>query len=74
MDNVYDQISIILDGAAVFENIPRSTTAYFSPALSFFVGPGNNKVVEIDDVSVKAFYSIEDRQQWFTLFNEDFEW
>jgi hypothetical protein len=61
MDNVYDRISVILDGQLVFENIPRSPMAYFSTALSFTVGPGNAKEVEIDDVSVSAFYSGEER-------------
>jgi len=73
MDNVYDRISVILDGKLVFENIPRSPMAYFSPALSIAVGSGNGKEVEIDNVSVSAFYSLEDKRQWITLFNDDFE-
>jgi RHS repeat-associated protein len=60
MDNVYDRISIILDGKLVFENIPRSPMAYFSPVISLSVGPGNANEVEIDDVSVSAFYAQEE--------------
>jgi len=37
--------------------------AYFSPALSFAVGPGKANNVEIDDVSVSAFYSQEESIQ-----------
>jgi RHS repeat-associated protein len=73
MDNVYDRISVILDGSLVFDNIPRSEMAYFSPALSFSVGPGNANHIEIDDVVVWAFYSQDNGIQWFPLFREDFE-
>ncbi len=72
MDNVYDRISVILDGKLIFESVPRSSMAYFSPALSFAVGPGNANNVEIDNVSVSAFYSFDGKPQWMTLFNEDF--
>jgi len=72
MDNVYDRISVILDSQLVFENIPRSPMAYFSPALSFSVGPGKANNVEIDNVSVSAFYSQENNIQWLPLFREDF--
>jgi hypothetical protein len=47
--------------------------AYFSPAISFSVGPGNASDVEIDDVAVIAFYSHENKNQWYKLFTEDFE-
>jgi hypothetical protein len=57
IDNVYDRIYVILDGLLVFENIPRSEMAYFSPALSLSVGPGNANDIEIDDVSVSAYFS-----------------
>jgi RHS repeat-associated protein len=60
MDNVYDRISVILDGVLVFESIPRSPMAYFSPAISFSVGPGSPHDVEIDDVSVSALYAQEE--------------
>jgi hypothetical protein len=72
MDNVYDRISVILDGKLVFENIPRDAMAYFSPAISFSFGPDNASEVEIDDVFVRAFYSLENEKKWFTLFFEDF--
>ena len=61
MDNVYDRISVILDGKLVFDSIPRSPMAYFSPALSFAVGPGIDTDVEIDNVAVRAWYSLEDK-------------
>jgi len=72
MDNVYDRISVILDEVLVFESVPRSSMAYFSPAISLSVGPGNANEVEVDDVSVIAFYLLEGKQLWTTLFNEDF--
>jgi RHS repeat-associated protein len=72
MDNVYDRISVILDGKLVFESVPRLPMAYFSPALSFVVGTGNVNEVEIDDVSVSAFYSLEDKNHLITLFKDDF--
>jgi RHS repeat-associated protein len=56
----------------VFGNIPRSPMAYFSPAISFSMGPGNANHIEIDHVSVSAFYLLEGKQQWATLFREDF--
>ena len=56
----------------MFESVPRSPMAYFSPALSFSVGPGKTKSVEIDDVSVSASYSSDGKPQWMTLFHEDF--
>jgi hypothetical protein len=59
MDNVYDRISVILDGEIVFENIPRDAMTYFSPALSFSMGPGKANDVEIDDVVVQALYTQE---------------
>jgi RHS repeat-associated protein len=68
MDNVYDRISVILDGKLVFESIPRLPMAYFSPALSFAVGPGNGNHVEIDDVSVSAFYAHEENFKGNTTF------
>ncbi len=74
MDNVYDRISVILDGVLVFESILRWPIVYFSPALSFSVGPDNASHIEIDDVSVSAFYSLEEKNQWITLFNDDFQW
>jgi RHS repeat-associated protein len=72
MDNVYDRISVILDGKLVFESIPRSPMAYFSPAISFSVGAGQLTKVEIDDVVVRAWYSQDNGIQWFPLFREDF--
>jgi RHS repeat-associated protein len=72
MDNVYDRISVKLNGVLVFESIPRSPMDYFSPALSFAVGPNSKNDIEVDDVSVSAFYLLEGKQQWTTLFNEDF--
>jgi RHS repeat-associated protein len=60
MDNVYDRISVILDGKLVFESVPRSPMGYFSPAISLSVGPGNANEIEIDDVSVSAFYAQEE--------------
>ncbi|NIM13622.1 MAG: hypothetical protein GTO45_16010, partial [Candidatus Aminicenantes bacterium] len=74
MDNVYDRISVILDGVLVFENILHWPMTYFSPALSFSVGPDNTNHIEIDDVFVSAFYSLEEKNQWLTLFNDDFQW
>jgi hypothetical protein len=53
MDNVYDRISVILDGVLVFDSIPRSPMAYFSPALSFCVGAGQPAEVDVDDVVVR---------------------
>jgi hypothetical protein len=63
MDNVYDRVSVILNGKLVFESIPRSPMAYCSPALSFSVGPGNANEIEINDVSVSAFYYQENSIQ-----------
>jgi hypothetical protein len=68
MDNVYDRISVILDGVLVFDNIPRSPMAYFSPAISFSVGPGTQNEVEIDNVSVSAFYPHEENIKGNTSF------
>jgi RHS repeat-associated protein len=73
MDNVYDCISVIMDGSLVFENIPKTQSPRFSPAISFSMESNNSGSIEIDDVVVKAFYSTEDNVQWLTLFNEDFE-
>ena len=69
---VYDRISVILDGELVFEDSPMGAMAYFSPALSVCVGAGLDTEVEIDDVAVKAFYSLEEKSQWITLFKDDF--
>jgi hypothetical protein len=63
IDNAYDQVSVILDDSIVFENIPGEEMAFFSPALSFSVGPDHAAEVEIDDISVKALYSTEENIQ-----------
>ena len=73
MDNAFDQISVILDEKLVLENIPRDLMAYFSPALSFSVDQVNTNAVEFDDIVVKAFYSADEKNQWISLFNEDFK-
>ena len=73
MDNANDQISVYLDGKLLLENVPRDSMAYFSAAISFSVGPNHSADVDIDDVSVSAFYSLEDKNQWIRLFSEDFE-
>ena len=56
----------------MFEKIPKAQTPSFSPALSVCVGAGLDTEVEIDDVAVRAFYSLENEKKWFTLFSEDF--
>ncbi len=60
MDNAYDQVSVILDGAMLFESIPGAPMAVFSPAISFAVGPNNTTNTEIDDVIVQALYLQEE--------------
>jgi hypothetical protein len=47
--------------------------AYLTPAVSFSFGHNHATDVEINDVVVRALNSQEDKQQWLTLFNEDFE-
>ena len=60
MDNANDQVSVILDDSMIFENIPGSPMAVFSPAVSFASGPNHSTTIEIDDVIVQALYTQEE--------------
>jgi len=71
-DNIYDHFSITLDGKLVFENIHNSPNIYILWAISFSIGPDHSNV-EIDDVSVRGLYKPYDKEQFITIFKEDFE-
>jgi hypothetical protein len=69
LDHSNKTVSVLLDGKQVLANIPLASIYRFSPAVSFAVGEGLE--LAIDDLNVKMGSAQE--QEWYVLFNEDFE-
>ncbi|MCU0289506.1 MAG: hypothetical protein MUF15_24305 [Acidobacteria bacterium] len=60
LDHSNKTVSVLLDGASIYP---------FNPAVSFTVGEGVE--LAIDDLNVKM--GTAQKQEWYVLFNEDFE-
>jgi len=73
MDQINNKISIIMDGQPVFENFSLLQGHKFIAAVSMSTNPCDTTDVEIDDFIVRVLNSIDKKNQFVTLFKEDFE-
>ena len=68
-----ERISLFLDEKPVFINLSISPALQLYPAVSISTAPCDTTDVEIDDFTVRVFNSIDEKNQFITLFTEDFE-
>jgi RHS repeat-associated protein len=68
-----ERISIFLDEQPIFKNLPMSPHYQFNPEVSISTTSCDTTDVELDDLSVRVYNSIDSENHFITLFTEDFE-